>query len=251
MYTLTDSASSIPGMLHVGAHPALAARPVPAVLDSSWLASGEDFRVTNPGTYERVQELWNRGEPPTVHVISDHGTWGTDAEALGEGLVAEVEGIDALEGLAFRGRPGFRYSGNTLDRVVLARRGVLPDWTRILVFQVQRPDGLGSVEEMLGSPPVNQFARLRTQLGPDVTASFRTASEDHPAFLLAVAGPRLGPHMIPTGFVLGLWEIRGRFGDARERGDYYAVETPKLAALRASLVGTVVDAPAVTHKRWA
>lgn len=252
VYILSDSTSP-PGqdLVHVGVHPALTDRDVPAVLDSAWLASGEDFRETHPDAYSRVQELFDRGEPPMVTVISDHGTWGEEAVELGDGLVEQVEGISLVGGPSFRGRPGFRYVGGTLDRVVFPRRGVLPDWANIMVYTVRETDPLWSVPEILHSPPVNVFSWLGSGLPRNTTGVFRIASDDYPAFLLAAAGPRLALHMIPAGFVLGLWEIRGLPGHDGEGADYQAVETPRTRALRASLVGTFVDAPSTTHRRWA
>lgn len=235
-------------MFHVGVHPALTGGPVPEVLDSSWLTSGEGLRDSHPLLYARVQGLWDQGRPPNVTVVSDHGTWGDDAVSLGEGLAAQVEGFGTEAGPSFRGLPGFTYASSTLDQVVFTRRGVLPEQDRFLVFTLNSPDKFLTVHRILHAPPMNVLGGLRLRFTAEVAKSLYTASDDFPAFLLTVAGPGLAPHMLPPGFVLGLWEVRGNLTG---EPDFYSVDSPRLRALRSSLVGTVVDVPSTTHTRWA
>lgn len=91
LYRLVDvSETGYRTVVGTWVHPALAGIPVPAVLDSSWLASGEGLRGTRPGVYELVQDLFDQGAPPVVEVLSDHGAWGEKAVELGQRLVEEV-----------------------------------------------------------------------------------------------------------------------------------------------------------------
>lgn len=78
-YRLVDQTDD--AVFHVGVHPELSGRPV-GLVDFSWLASGEDVRVSDPVVRVRVDELFNRGVPPRVEVVSDHGRWGDSAVEL-------------------------------------------------------------------------------------------------------------------------------------------------------------------------
>lgn len=129
VYRLLDvSGRTSPLNLGQWPHPALSGGRVPAVLDSSWLASGEGFRTTHPRLYEAVQRMFERGAPPVVQVAADHGAWGYEAEGLGVRLAGEVDWDDDDPAAVptFRGMPGYRYSGDTLDRVLFARPGTRP-----------------------------------------------------------------------------------------------------------------------------
>lgn len=223
---------------------------MPAVLDSSWLASGEGLRGTRPGMHGLVQDLFDRGAPPVVEVLSDHGAWGEEAVELGQRLVEEATWDEEPFGRAvFRGLPGFTYSGETLDKAVFARPGVLPADRGTFVVVLNRLGGFGSVEELLRTDPADSFARVKAGFESNVYASLRNSSDDYPAYLAVVAGPRLAKGMIPPGMVLGVWDVRGVPGlrDGEER-DFYPVESPLGRAVRASLVGAVV--PMVSGAGW-
>lgn len=213
VYTLVGA-----GVFHVGVHPALTGGPVPEVLDSSWLTSGEGLRDSHPLLYARVQGLWDQGRPPNVTVVSDHGTWGDDAVSLGEGLAAQVEGFGTEDGPSFRGLPGFTYASSTLDQVVFTRRGVLPEQDRFLVFTLNSPDKFLTVHRILHAPPMNVLGDLRLRFTAEVAKSLYTASDDFPAFLLTVAGPGLAPQ-------LGLDEGHDPRVDPAERPDRLAATT--------------------------
>lgn len=237
-------------------HPALTGGRVPAVLDSSWLVSGEGLRDTHPDVYATVQRMFDEGTPPVVHVAADHGAWGYEAEDLGVRLAGEVDWDDHDPAAVpiFRGMPGYRYSGDTLDRVVFARPGTRPVGMNSYVERVNELRGVGPVDELLHGDPSETLERLRPLFRPNVAGQLWTASDDVPACLIVVAGERLAPGMVPGGFVLGVWEVRGDPSPDGKGGDFHPVTTPATAALRASLTGTILPLVSPADRvdfRWA
>ncbi|MDO5619651.1 hypothetical protein [Kocuria sp.] len=197
-----------------------------------------------------MQDLFDQGSPPAVEVLADHGAWGAESVDLGSGLVDEVDWEDSpFGGAAFRGRPGFTYSGETLDRVVFVRAGVLPADQDTLVVSLSRLDGFASVEEMLRADPLDSLDRVKVGFKSNVYASLRHRGDDYPAYLAVVAGLGLAEGMIPAGMVLGIWDVKGVSGrQDGEAQDFYAWESPLVRVLRASLVGTVI--PPVPGAVW-
>lgn len=253
IYRLLDvSDPALTSTLVSWVHPALAGGPVPSVLDSSWLASGEGLRESHAGVYGLVQAMFDRGAPPVVQVVSDHGTWGSEAEALGAGLVDEVEwdaGPAAVP--SFRGRPGFVYSGETLDLCVFARPGALPGDADAFVAQMSRLPGDGSVEDLLRAEPEEALSRLKPGLGSDASAAMRYHDDAWPAYLVVVAARRLAQGMVPVGMVLGVWDVKGSGAPVDgEPADLTQVDSPRVRALRRSLVGTVLPTTEGTNRGW-
>lgn len=237
-------------------HPALTGGRVPAVLDSSWLASGEGLRETHADVYATVQRMFDEGVPPVVQVVADHGEWGGEAEELGARLADEVD-WDAHDPAAvptFRGVPGYRYSGETLDQVVFARPGTRPAGMNSYVERVDDLQGAGSVDELLYGDPTETLVRLRPTFRPNVAGQLWTSSDDVPACLILVAGERLAPGMLPGGLVLGVWEVRGDPDPDGKHRDFHAVTAPATPALRAALTGTILPLVSPADRvdfRWA
>lgn len=158
--------------------------------------------------------------------------------------------LKRFEPPTFRGVEGYTYSGDLLDRIVFASPGTLPDSEELIVVTVSKTYGFSSVNEMLRAGPDEALARFSRPLEKDLYARFQRRSYDWPAWLVVVAGPSLARGMVPPGFVLGVWLVVG----ASEREDrpqlLYAEETRTVAALRANLVGRLVQhGPRVTGLR--
>lgn len=235
LYRLVDPTSPAEdAVLHVGVHPELTGRRT-GLVDFAWLASGEDLRASAPAVYTRVDALFNQGMPPRVEVVSDHGTWGEAPAELAERLQDEVVGADGVEP-SFQGKRGFVYSGDTLDRIVFARQGALPDAMDTVTVALHDYGDFDSPEELLQTEPAELFERLKPQFGRDLVASLRTRSDDFPALLAAVAGAGFARGMIPPGFVLGVWQVRG----TAQNTDFEAIETELVKAVRPGLIGTVL-----------
>ena len=156
LYRLVDPTSPAEdAVLHVGVHPELTGRRT-GLVDFAWLASGEDLRASAPAVYARVDALFNQGMPPRVEVVSDHGTWGEAPAELAERLQDEVVGADGVEP-SFQGKRGFVYSGDTLDRIVFARQGALPDAMDTVTVALHDYGDFDSPEELLQTGPAELF----------------------------------------------------------------------------------------------
>lgn len=106
-------------------------------------------------------------------------------------------------------------------------------------------------EELLYGDPLEA---LRPLFRPNVAGQLWTASDNVPACLIVVAGEGLAPGMVPGGFVLGVWEVRGDPSPEGKHRDFHAVTTPATPALRAALTGTIlplVSPPDRVDYRWA
>lgn len=257
VYRLLDvSIPKFPVSLGQWSHPSLTGGRVHAVLDSSWLASGEGVRDTHPDVHGTVQRMFDEGIPPVVQVAADHGEWSEAAEELGARLADEVdwEARDPAAVPTFRGVAGYRYSGETLDQVVFARPGTRPAGMNSYVERVNDLQGAGSVDELLHGDPTETLERLRPTFRPNVAGQLWTASDDVPACLIVVAGEGLAPGMVPGGFVLGVWEARGDPSPDGKLRDFHAVTTPATPALRAALTGTILPLVSPADRvdyRWA
>lgn len=243
LYRLVDVTDPHEGtVLGTWPHPALAGAGVPPLVDSSWLASGEGFRDTHPDVYEQVQRLFDDGVPPAVLVVADHGRWGDEDSALGGNLPGEVAWSDGSAVPSWRGQPGVVYSGDTLDRIVFARPGSFPADQDTFVVALNKPGGFASLDELWAADPGVALERLKPSLGGDIPAVMRNRTDDAPASMAVIAGPGFAAGMVPEGFVLGVWEVRGRTSsDAGAAGGYFHVDTARSRAVRHALTGTIVS----------
>ena len=91
----------------------------------------------------------------------------------------------------------------------------------------------------------------RLGTGSDAFAAMRYHDDAWPAYLVVVAAPRLAQGMVPAGMVLGVWDVKGSGAPVDgEPADFTQVDSPRVRALRRSLVGTVLPTTRDTTRGW-